>query len=115
MSKYIDISAITNVIGNVFNNPKLLDATDKYFFSEEDFVDSFHKVVFGTIFNLHQLGVKEITLNAISDYLEDRPKNKGVFDLNKGNEYIVKCSENSKLTTFDSYYKKLKKMTLLRT
>ena len=114
-SKYIDISSITNVIGCVFNNPKLLDASDKYFFSEEDFVDKFHKVVFGTIFNLHQLGVKEITLNAISDYLEDRPKNKAVYDLNKGNEYITKCSENSKLTTFDYYYQRLKKMTLLRT
>ena len=77
-SKYIDISSVTNVIGCVFNNPKLLDASDKYFFSEEDFVDKFHKVVFGTIFNLHQLGVKEITLNAVSNYLEDRPKNKAV-------------------------------------
>ena len=55
MSKYIDISAITNVIGNIYNNPKLLDATDKYFFAEDDFVDDFHKIVFGAIFNLYQL------------------------------------------------------------
>lgn len=114
MSKYIDISAITNVIGNVFNNPKLLDATDKYFFSEDDFVDDFHKIAFEVIFNLHQLGVKEITLNAIEDYLNARPKKKGIFDLNKGNEYLLKCSDSSSINTFDYYYNRMKKMTLFR-
>lgn len=113
-SKYLDISAITNVIGNVFNNPKLLDATDKYFFSEDDFVDEFHKITFGVIFNLHQLGAKEITLNTIEDYLESRPKKKAVFSVNKGNEYLLKCAENSTITTFDYYYNRMKKMTLLR-
>jgi hypothetical protein len=29
MSKYIDITSITNVIGNVFKNPKLFNAEDK--------------------------------------------------------------------------------------
>lgn len=113
-NKYIDISALTNVIGNVFNNPKLLDATDKYFFSEDDFVDEFHKIVFGVMFNLHQLGVTEITLNAIDDYLSSRPKRKATYDVNKGAEYLLKCSESSKITTFDYYYNRMKKMTLLR-
>ena len=113
-SKYIDISSLTNVIGNVYNNPKLLSATDKYFFSEEDFVDEFHKIVFGAMFNLHQLGVTEITLNAIDDYLSSRPKKKATYEVNKGAEYLLKCSENAKITTFDYYYNRMKKMTLLR-
>ena len=33
-SKYIDIASLTNVIGCVYSDPKLLDATDKYFFNE---------------------------------------------------------------------------------
>ena len=78
-SKYIDISSLTNVIGNVFNNPKLLDATDKYFFSEEDFVDDFHKIVFGSIYKLHELGAEKITLNSIADYLSSRPKSEAIF------------------------------------
>ena len=45
-SKYIDIPAIVQVIGNVFNNPSLLDMTDKYTVTEEDFVEDFHKIVF---------------------------------------------------------------------
>lgn len=113
-SKYIDIASLTNVIGNVFSNPKLLEAEDKYFFSEEDFVDEFHKIVFGAIFNLHQLGVTEITLNAIEDYLGSRPKKKAVFDSQKGNEYLLKCADSSSISTFDYYYNRMKKMTLLR-
>ena len=113
-SKYIDISSLMNVIGNVYKKPDLLDATDKYFFSENDFVDEFHKIVFGAIFNLHQLGVSEITLNAIEDYLSSRPKKKATYDVNKGNEYLLKCAENASLTTFDYYYNRMKKMSLLR-
>lgn len=113
-TKYIDIASLTNVIGNVYSNPNLLDIKDKYFFNESDFVDDFHKIVFGVIFNLHQLGVTEITLNAIEDYLASRPKKKAIFDTNKGNEYLLKCAESSSISTFDYYYNRMKKMTLLR-
>ena len=114
-TKYIDIASLTNVIGNVFSNPKLLEAEDKYFFNENDFVDEFHKIVFGAIFNLHQLGVTEITLNAIEDYLTSRPKKKAVFDTNKGNEYLLKCADSASISTFDYYYNRMKKMSLFRT
>ena len=114
MSNYIDITAITNVIGNAFNNPKLFEAEDKYFFNEDDFVDDFHKVVFGAMFNLHQLGVKEITLTAIDDYLSSRPQKLAIYQTNKGAEYITRAAENAKITTFDYYFNRMKKMTLLR-
>ena len=115
MSNYIDITAITNVIGNAFNNPKLFEAEDKYFFNEDDFVDDFHKVVFGAMFNLHQLGVKEITLTAIDDYLSSRPQKLAIYQTNKGAEYITRAAENAKITTFDYYFNRMKKMTLFRT
>ena len=115
MSNYIDVTALTNIIGNVYNNPKLFDAEDKYFFSEDDFVTDFQKIVFGTLFNLHQLGAKEVNLNTIDDYLNERPKKLAVYQSNKGAEYILKCAENAKVSTFDYYYNRMKKMTLLRT
>lgn len=114
MNNYIDITSLTNVIGNVFNNPKLFEAEDKYFFNEEDFVDDFHKVVFGAMFNLHQLGVKEITLTAIDDYLSSRPQKLAIYQTNKGAEYITRAAENAKITTFDYYFNRMKKMTLFR-
>ena len=54
-SKYHDPTATMQVIGCVFNNPQLLDITDKYSIIDEDFADSFHKVVFGAIYKLHEL------------------------------------------------------------
>ena len=51
-SKYVDKSALIQVIGTVFNNPNLLDAEDKYSFDEEDFYDDFHKIVFVSFYNL---------------------------------------------------------------
>lgn len=113
-SKYVDMSAVTQVIGCVYNNPGLLGAEDKYFFSEEDFTEQAHKVIFGAIFKLYELGAKSITLEAISDYLSSRPKHLAVFKQYKGEEYLLKVSASSTLSTFDYYYNRMKKMTLLR-
>ena len=92
-SKYVDMTSIIQVIGAIYNNPDLLDANDKYFFNEEDFVDDFHKTVFGSIYNLHQLGTKVITLEVINDYLKERPKSLATYNAFKGNDFLVKCSE----------------------
>jgi len=47
---------------------------DKYFVTDEDFSNEFHKVVFGTIYKVHELGAKVITLQNINDYLASKPK-----------------------------------------
>lgn len=73
-SKYVDITSIIQVIGNVFNNPHLLDDDEKYNITEQDFPDNFHKIVFGVIYNLWQQGVDKITIANITDYLASRPK-----------------------------------------
>lgn len=112
-SKYVDVAAIVQVIGNIYQNPALLD-NDNYTFIEEDFTEEFHKVLFGSIYNLHALGAKEINLNTIEDYLNQRPKSLGIYKANKGPEYLTKISKETQLATFDYYYQRMKKMTLLR-
>ncbi|MGN0992837.1 MAG: DnaB-like helicase C-terminal domain-containing protein [Bacilli bacterium] len=112
-SKYIDIPSIIQVIGTIYQNPNLLD-NDNYNFIEEDFTEEFHKILFGSIYNLHKLGAKEITLNTIEDYLVQRPKSYAIYQTNKGPEYLKRISENTQLSTFDYYYNRMKKMTLLR-
>ena len=64
-SKYVDNSSIMQVIGCIYKNPSLLELTDKYSFTEEDFPDKFHKIVFGSIYNLYELGAQKITVNNI--------------------------------------------------
>ena len=113
-NKYIDLTAIIQVIGTIFNNPNLLDNTDKYHITEDDFQSQFHKIVFGTIYNLHALGAKEININTILDYLKGRPNSEMVFTKDKGEEWLLKASDAATLASFDYYYGRLKKMTLLR-
>lgn len=113
-SKYVDVSAIMQVIGCVYNNPQLLDLTDKYSIVDEDFPDQFHKIVFGAIFKLHELGAQKITLSSIADFLSSRPKSEAIYKQQKGEEWLLKVSENCIANTFDYYYNRLKKFSLLR-
>ena len=111
--RYVDIPSIIQVIGSIYQNPDILD-NDQYSFTLDDFTEEFHQVIFGSIYNLHQLGAKQITSSNIEDYLEQRPKKLAVYKTNKGAEYLEKVSQNSQLAAFNYYYHRMKKMTLLR-
>lgn len=113
-SKYVDTTAIMQVIGCVYNNPSLLDMDDKYHITDEDFPDDFHRIVFGSIYKLHELGADKITLANISDYLASRPKSGAIYKKEKGEEWLLKVSQSAMLDAFDYYYNRLKKFTLLR-
>ena len=64
-SKFVDTAATMQVIGSVFNQPQILDFTDKYSIVDEDFADPFHKIVFGAIYKIHELGANKITIENI--------------------------------------------------
>lgn len=113
-SKYVDITSIIQVIGCVFNNPQLLELTDRYVITDEDFTNDFHKIVFGSIYKTYELGANKITIENINDFLSTRPKSEGIFKQNKGNEWLLKASENCIPEAFDYYYSRLKKFSLLR-
>lgn len=113
-SKYVDIPSIIQVIGCVYNNPSLLDLTDKYTITDEDFPDDFHKTVFGAIYKIYELGANKITLENIADFLSSRPKAESIFKTYKGNEWLLKVSESIIPDAFDYYYGRMKKMSLLR-
>ena len=113
-SKYVDTTAIMQVIGCVFNTPQLLEYTDKYTITENDFQDQFHKIAFGAIYKLHELGAESISLESICDFLSQRPKSEAVFKQQKGEEWLLKIADNAAPSTFDYYYSRLKKMSLLR-
>lgn len=113
-SKYVDTTAVINVLAGVYTDPSLMD-NESYHFNEEDFSDNeFHETLFGAIYNLHVLGAKEITINAIEDYLEQRPKRKAIYEANKGAEYLTQLREQISPNTFQYYYDRMKKFTLLR-
>ena len=113
-SKFVDTTAIMQVIGGVFKNPSVLDFTDKYTIVDEDFPDPFHKTIFGAIYKMHELGAQKITLESISDFLSSRPKSAAVYKEGRGEEWLLKISENTITSAFDYYYGRLKKFSLLR-
>ena len=113
-SQYVDIQAIIQVIGCVYNTPQILDFTDKYVITDEDFPDEFHRIIFGAIYKIYELGAKKITLENISDFLSNRPKSAAIYKQQKGEEWILKAAETCMSSTFDFYYNRLKKFTLLR-
>lgn len=112
-SNYVDPAAITQIIGCVFNDASILDETDKYIIHEEDFVEDFHKIVFGSIYNIHLTG-SQVNIDAIIDYLANRPKYDAIFKQNKGIEYLAEASQIARSETFNYYYNRLKKFSLLR-
>jgi len=112
-SKYVDTKAVIQVIGSIYQNNSLLD-NEKYKFNAEDFPTDFHKVMFGSIYNLHELGAENINVNTIEDYLEQRPKKLAIYKAYKGDQWLNEISKTISSATFDYYYNRLKKFTLLR-
>lgn len=113
MGRYVDIASIVQVIGAIYQNPSLLD-NENYTFSSDDFTEEFHKIIFGSIYNLHALGAAAIDSSTIEDYLEQRPNKLIIYKSNKGEEYLEKLKETTQVAAFDYYYKRMKKMTLFR-
>lgn len=113
-SKYVDTTAIMQVIGCIFNTPQLLDFTDKYTITDEDFPDEFHRTVFGAIYKIHGLGAQHIGLENLADFFKDRPKSAAVYKNGDGEKWLLSVSDKANQLSFDYYYGRMKKMTLLR-
>lgn len=113
-SKYVDVTAIMQVIGCVYNNPQILEFEDKYTITDEDFPDEFHRTVFGAIYKIYELGAKTITLENLADFLSSRPKSATIYKKNDGDKWLLKVADVASQLSFDFYYNRLKKMTLLR-
>jgi replicative DNA helicase len=112
--KYYDVTSIMQVIGTVFLKPELLDMEEKYRFCEDDFVEDFHRTIFGAIYNTHKLGAEKITTQTIEDYLVQFPKKYGTYEANNGTSYLEALTGIANPDAFDFYYNKMKKLTLLR-
>jgi len=97
----------------VFNNASILD-DEQYIIHEDDFVEEFHKIIFGSMYRIHENNSK-VNLDAIIDYLANRPKYNAVFQAQKGIDYLIEAAKIAKPDTFNYYYHRLKKFTLLRT
>ena len=77
-STYVETTAIMQIIGCVYNTPQILDFTDKYTIVDEDFPDEFHKIAFGAIYKMHELGAQKITFYPVDRKAQEYLNNKKV-------------------------------------
>ena len=110
---YKSVVSETEVVGNIFLNPSILDK-EKYYFTEMDFSSELNRTLFGAMFNLHQNGVTKFEIKDIENYLADKMKSKAVYDFNKGSEFLKELSKTVSLSSFEYYYNRLKKFSLMR-
>jgi replicative DNA helicase len=113
-SNYVDKKSLFQVIGALAKYPYLMEQGDKYFFSADDFVETFHKSIFAAIHNLKAQGAKRIEILDIDNYLSSRPTLYRLYNDNKGADYLVEAMKTADIQKFDYYYNRMKKMTLLR-
>ena len=114
INKYYDANAAIQVIGCILEKPSLLDDDSNHFYTEDDFVTSFHRIMFGSIYNLYKMGTQNITTLEIEDYLKNRPEAKATYKAGGGAKWLAEAANNADILNFDYYYNRLKKMTLLR-
>lgn len=113
-SKYYDSTSAIQVIGCILNNPHLLDEDGIYDFRAEDFNNEFHKVIFGSVYNLYNMGAEKLNTKVIEDYLSEKEHSFATYKANHGAEWLHQVYEQADILNFNYYYSRLKKMTLLR-
>lgn len=113
-NNYIDKKSLFQVLGSLAKYPYIMEQSDKYFFNSDDFVETFHKTIFGAINNLIALGARKIDVLDVDNYLSIRPAQYKLYNDNKGSEYLAEAMKVSDIQKFDYYYNRMKKMTLLR-
>lgn len=105
----------SQVLGCVLNNPNLLYDLDKPLEQEDFDTDDFHKLIFTVLYNLYFVQncevIDEMTVDA---YLSPYQEQYNIFKNNNGLEYVHNIKELANLETYDYYYHRMKKYSLLR-
>lgn len=107
--------SIYSTIGNICNNPDFLK-NPEVILGARDFVQEFHKIVFGAINNIaySNTNPKTITSIDIDNYLSVYPVLYSVWNKNEGVKYVEDARNHANRETFQSDYERLKKYSLLR-
>jgi len=103
------------VLGEFCKNPQLLRSS-KLKLTPNDFMQEFHKIVFGAINNLvySNASLKSINEADIDNYLSTYPKYYAIWSESDGITYLNQSIEYSKAELYDSALIEIKKYALLR-
>lgn len=100
------------MFGCLLHEPSLLST---YPLLPQDFdAEDFHQIVFASIFNLFNQGVRVIDIFAIDSFVSGYEKQYKIFNDNKGLEYLNDAYGMCELSNFEYNYNRVKKFSLLR-
>lgn len=108
---YVNKQAIREVLGSLLQEPSLIR---EYKIVQNDFPETFHKLIFAAINNLYKNGAEGIDAVAIDEYLSHYETQYQVFIKNEGVSFLEKIQEMALQSNFKYYYDQLKKFSLLR-
>lgn len=108
---YTNKQAIREILGSLLQEPSLIK---KYKIVQNDFPETFHKLIFAAINNLCKSGAEIIDAVVIDEYLSHYEVQYQVFTKNSGIEFLEKIQEMALMSNFKYYYDQLKKFSLLR-
>jgi replicative DNA helicase len=109
-----DKNSVHQVLGGLMQEPSLLSRVDEYSLTIADFHSRFEKYVFAAICGLYEDGAKNIQPIDVENYLSTNDTAKVNFKNNNGVEYLQDVLELTDVQNFPYYYKRLKKINLLR-
>lgn len=109
--QYQNKQAIREILGSLLQEPSLIK---EYKIVQNDFPETFHKLIFAAINNLYKNGAEEIDSVAIDEYLSHYEIQYQVFLKNEGIDFLEKVQEMAMKSNFQYYYEQLKKCSLLR-
>ena len=110
----IQKECIQQVLGSLMQHPQFLSEVDKYSFTLTDFSEKFEKYIFTAINGLYRNGATNIQPIDIENYLRADSVATTIFNQKNGIEYLQDIQELSEIENFPYYYKKLKKLNLLK-
>lgn len=108
---YVNKQAIREILGSLLQTPSLIR---EYKIVQNDFPETFHKLIFAAINNLYKNGAEVIDAVAIDEYLSHYETQYQVFTKNEGINFLEKVQEMALQSNFKYYYDQLKKFSLLR-
>lgn len=111
INSYVNKQSIREVLGSLLQNPSLIR---EYKIVQNDFPETFHKLIFAAINNLYKSGAETIDVVAIDEYLSHYETQYQLFTKNEGISFLEKIQEMALQSNFKYYYDQLKKFSLLR-
>lgn len=109
-----DRKTIIQIFGSLMCRPSLLSDIDKYQLEPNDFPFQLDRFIFSAIYNLYIGGAESIHTIDIDTYLQDNALAKDLIEKENGIQFLQDCENFSDVNNFSYYYKKLKKINLLR-